>query len=167
MQDPVAWHDDRQRVRAERVAGGAECARTAGLKRDLLVGRDRAERDPCSGPQDTPREAARELPVDRELEVVAMAGEVLLELPARLVEAARGCEQARRDALGKALQDRVLGAVVVEVGEAEQTAIAGGDQQPADGGVERRAGDVEQPGGGRANSSSSNSVMASTPFAIA
>ncbi len=91
----------------------------------------------------------RQLPVDWEFEVVAMPGEVLLKLAAGLVEPARGLEQPRGDLGGEALQDGVLGAVLIEVGDAQQTALTGGDQQPPHGRVERRVGDVEQTGGVR------------------
>ncbi len=79
--------------------------------------------------------------------MVATPGEVLLEFAAGLVDPARGLEQPRGDIGGEPLQDGVLSAVVIEVGDAQQPALTGGDQQPPDGRVERRVGDVEQPDG--------------------
>src|SRR5690348_15097340 len=78
---PVAGHDDRQGVGAERVARGAESAGAPGLRRDAPVGRPCPERHPRGRLEDAQAEAVGQRPVELEIEVSPAAVEVLLELP--------------------------------------------------------------------------------------
>src|SRR2546421_11087042 len=80
VERPVAGDDDRQRVRAERVAGGAEAARASGVGRDSLVSRHRPERNPGGGLEHAAPETVRELPVERDFKLAAGGREVLVEL---------------------------------------------------------------------------------------
>ena len=79
MQHAVAGHDDRDRVGAERVAGGAHGARAAGRVRHLLVGGELAVGDLGRGSAPA-GEAAGQLPVERQPEARAAALEVLVQL---------------------------------------------------------------------------------------
>src|SRR5579862_1006077 len=96
VQNPMAGHDDRDRVGAEGVAGGTGASRAPGLRGDLLVGRHRPERDPGGGLQHALAEAADETPIKRELEAAPCPGEVLVELTAVIVELAGSREHPRR-----------------------------------------------------------------------
>src|SRR4051794_4720747 len=91
----VARHDDRDPVRAERVAGRATAAGRPGLGGDLCVREHLSERDPCGGLQHAPAEAVVQPPVDGDVEAGALALEVLVELPADRVERGRCLDDAR------------------------------------------------------------------------
>src|ERR1700744_3583933 len=80
------------------VAGGAG---EVGVGAGLAVG-DRG--DALAGAEE---EAARQLPVDRQLEGVAAAGEVVVELTPLLVEAGRVLEDARGDPPGQVGEHRL------------------------------------------------------------
>ena len=77
---PVHRHDDRERRRRARGADGARRARAAREDRDLAVARRLAVRDVAHGLERGAGEAADEAPVEREVELAAVAGEVLVEL---------------------------------------------------------------------------------------
>src|SRR2546423_9015963 len=87
--DAMARDDDRDRVRAEGVAGGAGGAVAAGPGRHFAVGAQLAERDSVRRLQDAPGEAVGEGPVDADVEATAAALEVLVELAPDLVEPGR------------------------------------------------------------------------------
>ena len=60
-----------------------------------------------------------ELPVDRQLEVVSAAGEVVLQLASLLVEPGRGLEDPRRDPPGE-VGEQLVG-ILVRQAEPHQT----------------------------------------------
>ena len=79
----VARDDDRDRVGAQRAAGGAKGGRRAGGDRHVLVRARGAERDPRALLQHAAAKAlARQRPVQRQVEVLAAPVEVLVELAA-------------------------------------------------------------------------------------
>ncbi len=84
-QHAVARHDDRDRVRAERVAGCARAARAAGLGGDLRVAEHAAVRDRRGRAQHAPAEGPDERPIERQVEVAPAPGEVLVELTAERI----------------------------------------------------------------------------------
>src|SRR5215472_4828924 len=89
VQDPMAGDDDRDRVRAERVARGAIPTRAPGPPGDLLVARDASVGDPLRSAQDPPPKALAESPVEREVELVPPPREVLVELATGGVDPSR------------------------------------------------------------------------------
>src|SRR5881394_67228 len=96
--DPVAWHDDRNRVGSESRPGRAERPRAAGALRRVGVRDHLAERHLGGGAQDSAVEArVAQAPVEREIEAIALALEVLVELSPRLVQALWVGKDARRD----------------------------------------------------------------------
>jgi hypothetical protein len=105
----VAGDEDRERVRREGASGGAEGGGAPGAARHLAV-RERAPvRDPRRGAEDQEPEAAREPPVERQLEAPPAAEEVLVELALRARERVpRGVQHPRRDPLGELVEDGVL-----------------------------------------------------------
>ena len=94
----MAWHHDRDRVRAQRVAGRARGPRRARRFGHLAVGGDRAERDASRGPQHALREAVHQRPVERQVEAPAIAGEVLVQLTAGRIGATGSAGRAGRPA---------------------------------------------------------------------
>jgi hypothetical protein len=86
--------------------------------------------------------AAHERPVDRKLEPVAAAGEVLVELPPHRVEPLGGEEDARRDAVRELLEDLVARLVLER--EAHEAARRRRREERPEGGVHGREGHVEQ-----------------------
>ena len=95
-QDAVAGHDDRDRVRAQRVPRGAPAARASRRDGHLGVGAGLAVRDPGRLAQHGARVAVGdERPVDRDLEVAPAALEVLLQLAPHLVQPRGRLQDAR------------------------------------------------------------------------
>src|SRR5207302_10653564 len=78
-QDAMAGDDDRDRVRAQRVAGSARAARAAGPAGHLRVAEHAAEGDARRGAQHAAGEGAAQRPVQRNVERAALPFEVLLE----------------------------------------------------------------------------------------
>lgn len=90
----VAGDDERDRVARAGRAGGADRALVAGDAGEVGVGAGLAVGDRGDALAGAEEEAARQLPVDRQLEGVAAAGEVVVELAPLLVEAGRVLEDA-------------------------------------------------------------------------
>jgi hypothetical protein len=86
-------------------------------------------------------------PVDRDVEVVALAFEVLLQLAPFLVEPGRRLEDARRDPSGESLEGFVVGDPAVAAAgqlDPDDTAVGASDQQLPEGRVDGRVGDVDE-----------------------
>ena len=113
-QDAVAGHDDRDRVRAQRVPRGAPAARAARRDGHLGVGAGLAVGDPGRLAQHGARVAVGdERPVDRDLEVAPAALEVLLQLAPHLVQPRGRLQDARRHRRRQPLEQVVVRLVVV------------------------------------------------------
>src|SRR6187200_2902962 len=95
VKNAVAWHDDGDRVRAERVAGRPIRVRRPRGRGDLAVARDAPERDARRCAEDIPGEPPDEAPVDRHVERATVALEVLVELAADRIGPFRRLENAR------------------------------------------------------------------------
>src|SRR5689334_17671574 len=94
--DAVAGDDDRDGGRAARRAGRAHRARVSGVLGEVAVGADLAVADAAQALQAAALELAPdEAEVDRQVEVLAPALEVLVELAADVVELRRGLDHAR------------------------------------------------------------------------
>src|SRR2546426_12513854 len=81
----VAWQDDRQRVpvhdRSDRTCGSRPCC----TRREFAVGDDLAVRDARKLSQDAAVEVGEQCDVDRQVELLPLALEVLVELaPSRV-----------------------------------------------------------------------------------
>ena len=81
-------------------------------------------------------------PVQRQVERVPAAREILVEFPGGRVEADRGAEDARADLVGQRLQHGVV--TLAGEGHPDQALLGGGQQQRADRAVDGAVGDVEQ-----------------------
>src|SRR2546428_2340591 len=138
--DAVAGHHDRDRIRTERLTRGARGLLAAGFRRDLRVRRDVAEADPRGGREDAPLEVRKCRHVDRDVERLALAGEVLIELARERIRALVVGQQAR--SIGahdpRELDLRRLGAVV----DGEQALRPDGDPER----TERRVDDTVSDG---------------------
>ena len=73
---------------------------------------------------------------------MAAPGEILVELTRDSIEPLRGVQQSGADAVGEVLQHRVM--PFAAEGHSHQPHRCRGDEQCADGGVERPVGDVEK-----------------------
>ena len=91
-------------------------------------------------------ELAGQPQVERELELVPLALEVLVQLPPRLVGRPRRAEHPRAEGPRELL---LLALGFGVVGDLAEAAIGHGHEQPPDGRVDQVVGDVEQPFGGR------------------
>jgi hypothetical protein len=139
----VARDDDRDGVRRHGGAHGAAGLGVADHRGQLEVAHGAAVAD--LGEQALEHRAAEasgQLPVDRQVEVVAPALEVLVELAAGLVEPVGRLEHAGAHALGQVFEDRV--AVLALEAEADDAGGRGGDEQRADRAVGGGVGDVDQ-----------------------
>ena len=110
-QHAVAGHDHRHRVRAERVAGGADRARAARLpprrRRRWTPRRSGSRRWPCSTSRVKPARCDQSIGTSKSL---AAALEVLVELAPHPVERGRRLEHARRHPARQLLEHLVLAA---------------------------------------------------------
>src|SRR5690349_23288606 len=100
---PVARQDDRHRVAVHDRADGAGRPRPAGALGERAVGRHLAVRDARELPEHGAPELARGAEIDLELELLARAGEVLVELATDLVGRPRRAQDARAEDPGQAL----------------------------------------------------------------
>jgi hypothetical protein len=117
----------------------------AGSGGDVLVGGRRAVRDLGRRAQDLAAEAAREAPVERDLEAPAVAAEVLVELTPRLRERLpRGVQHARRDALGELVEHGVL--VLGRQADAHEAVARRADDDDPERRIVPLEGDVDQAG---------------------
>src|SRR5436190_6832240 len=140
----VTWHDDRNRVGPERRPRRPERPRAAGALRCVRVGDHLAERHLGGRAQDSAVEArVAQAPVEREIEAIAFALEVLVELSPRLVQALWVGKDARRDVLGE-MGENVVQALARQ-GQPHEPAVGCGHDDIADRGVHRRIGDVQEP----------------------
>src|SRR5204863_1083216 len=98
----VAWDDDRDRVQPQGAARGPVGARVPGALGGVAIGDHLAERHP-RGLAEHPAVEARmdQLPIERHLEALPLAIEVLVELAAGVVEAGGVLEDSRREVLGE------------------------------------------------------------------
>src|SRR5689334_10925359 len=92
--------------------------------------------------QDGQAETAGEAEVEGDVERVAAAREVLLQLAGDRVEAGWGVEDPGADLRGQRGQYRVV--VLAVEGHLDQAALGGREQEGADRGVERAVGDVQE-----------------------
>ena len=134
------------------------CGR-AHLSRHLRVRRGSAEGDAGTGGEDRPAERGDGVEIDREVEVVPIAVEVLAELTSHRFEPRRSVHDAWGDPLREQLEHRVDAPVPVDVGQAREALGGRGRQQGADGRVELAVHDLGlvgsrglQPRGGRGQS---------------
>ena len=103
--------------------------------------------DPAQLVEDTPVEVRHRAQVELQVEGVAAAGEVLVELPAHPVDRLRGAEHARAEFAGEALELHLRLRVEADAAEAELAHAH--DQRPDRRVVEQVVGHVEVPGHGR------------------
>ena len=141
----MARDDDRNRVSVE---GAADCPRR------LRLPDSRGEAAICVHPpvgdalelgEDTLLEGGQGAQIDREVELVAPAFEVFVELAAGLVHGPRRAQHADAVLAGKALD--LLLRIGIE-GDLAEAALGRGDEKRADRGVGQVVGDVEQGFGG-------------------
>ncbi len=89
--------------------------------------------------------------------MLPVAGEVLVELTGGGIESVRVVEQARADAVGQRLQDRLV--ILGGVGDPHEAGLGGSQQQAADRGVDHAVGDIEHAlDGGRRRQTSVESI---------
>jgi hypothetical protein len=139
----VARHDHRDRVRAERTARRPHRLDVAGGHRDLAVGLQPAVRDAGRMLQHLAAErASHHRPVQRQIEVLAPALEVLLELPPHQIQPRRRLQHPRRHLLGDLAQRRVR--VLAVEHHPHQSLVRRNDGQLADRRVEVRVGNIDQ-----------------------
>ena len=140
----MARHDDRQRVGGAGGADGADGPRAAHELGDLLVGAGGAVVDPGQDALDLLAEAGGQGAVQRQVEAAAGAGEVLLQLDGRLVEPARRLQHAGADPRREGGEHGVE--ILALEGDADQPLRGRGEQERAEGGVERAIGDLDEAG---------------------
>ena len=101
----VAGADDRDRVRRAGLARGAHGARAAGVRRQLRVGHRGAVGDAHHRLATGAVEAVRERPVELDVELLQLAGEVAVELVADVGQRAVVLAHVARRALAQVVCD--------------------------------------------------------------
>jgi tetratricopeptide (TPR) repeat protein len=134
-------HHDRQRVGRAGAADGADRLRIPGQLSNGGVAGGMAIADLRQVTEDGAPEPGRQPPVQRQVESVAAAREVLLELPRGQVQAGRGMKDARADLVRESLEDSVV--VLAGVGDADQALLSRGEQQRPDRAVDDPVGDIQ------------------------
>ncbi len=110
-------------------------------------------------------EAAAELPVDRQVEAVELAGEIAVELTALLVERRRRLQDPRRDPC-REIDEQHLG-VLARQADADEAAWRAGQEQRPERRIDGRVGDVEQAlGGGDLGDSRGPPVALGSPLRL-
>jgi hypothetical protein len=99
----------------------------------------------CRRSKDALGEAPNQRPVHRHVKAATSAGEVLVQLAPELIGAPRRVQDPRADPFGHFFQRRICGLVVV--GDLEHAARRDEDEQLPQRRVQRRKGNVQQPGG--------------------
>src|SRR5690242_16411320 len=90
--DAMARYHDRDRIRAERIAGSTHGGGIARPPSHVAIGDELPERDPRRRLQNAPRETAREGEVDPDVEPLPPPREVLVQLPPDRIDEPRGGE---------------------------------------------------------------------------
>src|SRR6186997_2770340 len=139
--DPVARHDDRHGVPVERAADGTGRLRLPDARGEAAVGVDLAVRDPLQLGEDALLEGGEHGQIDREVEVVAPALEVFVELATGFLHGPWRAKHAHAVEPGEALH---LGLGVRIEGDLAEAALGRGDEESADRGIGQVVGDVEQ-----------------------
>src|SRR6266566_686846 len=137
----MAGQNDRDGVAVHDRPDGARGPRLARLRGERAVGRDLSERDAPELLEHRAAEVAGEPQVDLELELLALAREVLVELAASRVDGARRAEDARAEA---ACEPFDLGVGIRLVGDDAEAALRDADEELAEWRLHDVVGDVEQ-----------------------
>src|SRR5262249_14191416 len=137
--DAVARKHDRDRVAVHRAADCAGCLRPADLRGQSAVGRYLPVRNPCELAERLAAESGHRRKVEREVEYPPVPLEVLVQLVADLVHAARDAQDA-----GAEVVDQLAEGVVRPVGDPAEAAVGDCDEQLSGRGVGQVVGDVEE-----------------------
>ena len=142
LDDTVAGHDNRQRVRGACGTDGADRLGTTRKLGDGRIAGGVAVPDVREVLQHGCAEAGRQSPVEGQAECSSASGEVLVELAGGGVETGWMTQDARADPIGQRLQDAIV--ILGGVGNSHQSGVGGGEQQTADRTVDRAVGDIEE-----------------------
>src|SRR3954447_24030144 len=138
--------DDRDRVAVHDRPDCPGRPRLPDLRREGTVGRDLAEGDASKLLQNGAPEVSGQSKVDLELEALALALEVLVELPCDVVDRARRAKDARAETPRQPLGPEIG---VDLIGDNAEPAVRHPDEELADGRLEHVIGDVKVAGFGR------------------
>ena len=141
----MARDDDRNRVSVEGTADRPRRLRLPDARGEAAVRVHAPVGDALELGEDTLLEGGQGAQIDREVELVAPAFEVFVELAAGFVHGPRRAQHADAVLAGKALD--LLLRIGIE-GDLAEAALGRGDEKRADRGVGQVVGDVEQGLGG-------------------
>src|SRR5262250_2639581 len=138
----MAGHDNGDGVARARGPDRTHRLRVADRDRDGRVAGGLPVADRAQASQDQTAESAREAEVHRQIEPLAEAGEVLVDLLRRYIEARGRVQNARTEVASQTLED--LRVVFAPVGDAHQSLRSRREQERADGGVDGAISDIEE-----------------------